>query len=202
MMTPDEIVDLLKFCAGYDHRHLTVEETEAWHRAIGHLDLEAAKEAVVAYYADHDERVKPAHIHVRCRPPASRLPSSVPVPAKVDVAEGVTMVGAERIRQAVAKARAANQARRDRVLRHPDLAARLREPPLSFPDPGMWDGFVPPAECQDETPEAVHSTAGVPNAKGRRTGPREQNDSPRRLALVDICAEAMRRERATADGAA
>lgn len=64
--------------------------------------------------------------------------------------------------------------RRERVLAHPDLAARLTERPLKFARPDVWNGFVPPKY--------------VPSRDGQRI-----NDSPYRIALVDICAEAHRR---------
>lgn len=205
-MTLDEIADLLEFCAGYDHRRLdddrAEDEAEKWHLALGRLELEDAKAAVVDYYTTQSERIRPAHIYNRCRPPASRHPSSTPVPPRVDVAEGVTMVGAERGRQLAAEARAANQARRERVLRYPDLARRLCEEPLGYKFPEQWNGFVAPADCQDETPESLRSPNGFPNPGWTMTGRTRRNDSPRRAALVDICAEAMRRERETQDGVA
>lgn len=37
-----------------------------------------------------------------------------------------------------------NQARRTRVLAHPDLAQRLCDRPYSLPTPEMWTGYVPP----------------------------------------------------------
>lgn len=64
-------------------------------------------------------------------------------------------------------------ARRSRVLRYPDLAAKLTEPPLSYSKPEHWNGFVPPREYNGQI-----------------------NASPRRKALVELCAEAMRREQA------
>lgn len=98
----------------------------------------------------------------------------------------------------IARAQAANQARRERVLRHPDLARRLTEPPLGYKFPEQWNGFVPPAELQDEMPEGLHSSAldgGYPNQHGKRTGGTRPNPSERRKALVAICAEALKRER-------
>lgn len=76
-----------------------------------------------------------------------------------------------------AQARAAAQARRARVLAHPDLADRLTEQPLSYTRPDQWNGYVPP------------DTDAIPTGGGY-----VRNDSPRRAVLVDICAEALRRE--------
>ncbi|GAA2092410.1 hypothetical protein [Actinomadura alba] len=64
--------------------------------------------------------------------------------------------------------------RRERVLAHPDLAHRLTQRPLRFARPEAWNGYVPPKF--------------VPSRDGYRI-----NDSPYRIALVDICSEAMRR---------
>ncbi len=62
------------------------------------------------------------------------------------------------------------------VLAHPDLAAKLCQPPLSYQRPEQWNGFVPPEYFN-----------GRPN------------DSPRRAALVAIIAEAQSR-RTIAEG--
>lgn len=202
-MTEDEIVELLTFTSThYDHRHVTAEETEAWQRALWRLDLEDAKAAVAEHYAWNRERVMPADVNGICRPPAARHPSSAPVPARLDVAEGVSVLGASKVRKALAEAHAGNQSRRARVLKYADLARRLCEPPLSYKFPEQWNGFVPPAELQDEIPEVLHSSA--PNVAHKMTGTRKRNNAPQRAALVDICAEAMCREekRAAENGGA
>lgn len=78
-------------------------------------------------------------------------------------------------RVTVARAHEAAQARRARVLAHDDLRAALCLPPLAYERPEQWSGYVPP-----------------------QTWPRRHGDglnaSPRRVALVDIAAEAFRRE--------
>ena len=63
------------------------------------------------------------------------------------------------------------QNRRAAVLKHADLAARLTQPPLSYGRPDQWTGYIPPAMW-----------AGWPN------------DSRRRAVLVEVAAEAWRRE--------
>lgn len=83
---------------------------------------------------------------------------------------------AEQLAAIQAKAAAEVAERRERVLRYPDLAERLTQRPINFTKPELWNGFVPPKE--------------VPTAEGY-----ELNDSPIRAALVEICAEAMRRDR-------
>lgn len=35
------------------------------------------------------------------------------------------------------------KARRARVLAHPDIAARLCDPPMRYPTPEMWTGYIP-----------------------------------------------------------
>jgi len=63
-----------------------------------------------------------------------------------------------------------NAERRRAVLAHPDLAARLTEPPLAYSDPSRWTGYIPPEMWQQ-----------LPNR------------SPRRTALVEIYEEALSR---------
>lgn len=65
--------------------------------------------------------------------------------------------------------------RRARVLRYPDLAARLTQRPLEFSTPEKWNGYVPPKT--------------VPTLDGYKP-----NDSATRAVLVEICAEALRRD--------
>jgi len=64
---------------------------------------------------------------------------------------------------------------RDRVLRYPDLAARLCKPPINFDRPTQWTGYVPPAFYGQQI-----------------------NVSPRRDVLVDLIEEARRRDAETA----
>ncbi|MFG1857498.1 hypothetical protein ACGFJT_37080 [Actinomadura geliboluensis] len=61
---------------------------------------------------------------------------------------------------------------RGSVLRYPDLAAKLREPPLKFRRPEQWNGYIPPDTC-----------GSAPNL------------SPRRDALIVLVEEAARRDR-------
>lgn len=82
---------------------------------------------------------------------------------------------AEQIARIQARAVSEVAERRARVLRHPDLAARLTRRPLEFTSPEKWNGFVPPKT--------------VPTLDGWKP-----NDSAARAALVEICAEALRRD--------
>ncbi len=45
----------------------------------------------------------------------------------------------------MAEAQRAAAHRRGLVLRYPDLAAKLTEPPIGFTRPEMWNGYIPPA---------------------------------------------------------
>lgn len=71
----------------------------------------------------------------------------------------------------MARAKAENAERRRRVLAHADLAARLTLPPYRLRSPEMWTGFVPPRIWQGQ-----------------------MNPSPIRRQLIEIAAEAYRRE--------
>jgi hypothetical protein len=66
------------------------------------------------------------------------------------------------------------EALRDLVLKHPDLADRLTAWPVSHTTPQIWNGYIPPLMTCAE--------GGVHNA------------SPRRAALIEICADAMERD--------
>ena len=66
----------------------------------------------------------------------------------------------------------ANAARRALILRHPDIATRLTKQPLNFTAPEYWNGSLPP-ELWNQV----------------------RNDSPRRPALLEMVAEAEKRER-------
>lgn len=74
-------------------------------------------------------------------------------------------------------------ARRERVLKQPDLARLLCEPPLSLPTPEMWTGYIPPAE--------------VPNNSEFR--PYKPNKSPIRRQLIEVCNLVAERESAEAE---
>lgn len=60
--------------------------------------------------------------------------------------------------------------RRAAVLRWPDLAARLTEPPIGHTTPEQWTGYIPPSHWN-----------GAPNT------------APARPALLNLVAEAERR---------
>lgn len=70
-----------------------------------------------------------------------------------------------------AEEKAICQARRDRVLAHPDIAALLCRPPFSASNPLFWSGYIPPKYHQGKV-----------------------NDSPVRKQLIRICEMVAERE--------
>lgn len=103
-------------------------------------------------------------------------------------------------RTAMANSRAESAARRARVLAHEDLAKRLTEPPLRLSNPQRWSGWIPPRTLAEDT--CAECARDRRACRGRPHLARV-NDSPYRRALVEIAAEALRRETAAdAAGAA
>ncbi|MFF5404576.1 hypothetical protein ACFY8K_16955 [Streptomyces misionensis] len=87
------------------------------------------------------------------------------------------------IKQARTNAHAENARRRALVLKHPDLAERLTQPPINHITPQHWTGYVPPAHD--------------PENYG---GGRPINTSPIRAALAALVEEAERRASAAHRG--
>lgn len=77
-------------------------------------------------------------------------------------------------RDAIATSSESSADRRYRVLQHDDLRAQLMDRPFGITDPDRWNGWIPPRLDQ-------HGNL---------------NTSPVRRQLVEIAAEAMRREQA------
>lgn len=77
------------------------------------------------------------------------------------------------MKQARAAGAAENKRRRALVLKYPDLAERLTQPPIRHTTPEHWTGYVPPA----------HDAYGI-------GGGQPINTSPVRAALVALVAEA------------
>jgi len=98
------------------------------------------------------------------------------------------------LRQIVAEAKRRNMIRRERVLRYPDLAKLLTEPPLNYDRPDQWNGYVPPRDGAFADPEVLRSPLGEPNRHGKRTQHRGSYDSLARQALVKICSTARQRD--------
>lgn len=94
---------------------------------------------------------------------------------------------AAQLREDVARTRAENAERRARVMRYPDLVARLAR----VKDPDTWSGYIPPRT----DPEAACPTCtadGVPCTHRGHTS--RANRSYVRRELVAIAAEALRRD--------
>ena len=61
-MDKSDVVLLLAFAGTYDYRKVGDADIEAWHLAVGDLDLEDAKAAVVAHYRNTADRMMPFHV--------------------------------------------------------------------------------------------------------------------------------------------
>lgn len=61
-MDKSEVVLLLAFAGTYDYRKVGDADIEAWHLAVGDLDFEDAKAAVVAHYRNTADRMMPFHV--------------------------------------------------------------------------------------------------------------------------------------------
>jgi hypothetical protein len=99
------------------------------------------------------------------------------------------------VRLAVRTSLEATAARRARVLRHPDIAQRLLDPPLRYSRPEVWNGYIPPATGP--------YGAKWPDDRGRGYGVDDApNTSPCRAALIDVLRAVLAREQeATSDAA-
>jgi hypothetical protein len=97
--------------------------------------------------------------------------------------------------EARARSKQESSARQARVLAHPDLARRLTDPPLKLSDPGRWSGWIPPKTLAEEACKSCDGGDPRPACRGWPHRSR-LNDSPVRRQLVEIAAEAMRREQA------
>lgn len=102
-----------------------------------------------------------------------------------------------------AKAKASCRERRGAVLRYPDLAARLCQPPLNFRRPDNWNGFIPPhIAVVDDDGERLRQTMQARNGRlsfwcnphGKRSPGDVVNDSACRTVLLEISMEAWKRE--------
>lgn len=81
------------------------------------------------------------------------------------------------IKHHMAEAQRAAAYRRALVLRYPDLAAKLAEPPIGHSSPEKWNGYIPPAtDCSGAMNTArcrPALTALVAEAERRRVQPQE-----------------------------
>lgn len=61
-MDKSDVVLLLAFAGTYDYRKVGDADIEAWYLAVGDLDIDDAKDAVVAHYRNTTDRLMPAHL--------------------------------------------------------------------------------------------------------------------------------------------
>ncbi|GIH98106.1 zinc finger domain-containing protein [Planobispora takensis] len=80
-MTIEETADILALCAGYDSRRVGEADILAWHRAIGDLLFEQAREAVFEHYTNSRERIMPADVRTRVKIMRARQIERAPIPA-------------------------------------------------------------------------------------------------------------------------
>lgn len=66
-MNKVEIARLLTIASMIDNRTVGPETVEEWHRVIGHLEFDPAREAVEAHFRESTTYLLPAHVtgHVR-----------------------------------------------------------------------------------------------------------------------------------------
>lgn len=79
-MNIEETADILALCAGYDNRRVGEADILAWHRVIGDLLFEQAREAVFAHYTDSRERIMPADVRNRVKIMRARQIERAPIP--------------------------------------------------------------------------------------------------------------------------
>jgi hypothetical protein len=183
-MSPAEIIDLLTFAAAYDQRTVGQGDVAAWHSALFKLDLDEAHEAVISHYRESTQRIMPADIYRRCRPPALRHLSAVPDPVPA-IRQAPDPDRWRRMWEAaLTEAAAAGESRRALVLGakppegdgSPPLSARLLAEPLGYAYASQWNGFIPPEMFNGE-----------------------RNRSPRRDALLALVEDALALESAEGD---
>lgn len=176
-MTPQEIIDLLSVAAGYDRRTIGQADVEAWRLALDdprvpNISLEEAVDAIILHYRDTTDFVMPAHILTRVKAHRAATLAQIMPAHPADTTLAYRDVEALWQRE-YAEAMARRDANRAAVLAHPDLAERLTQPPLKYPQPEQWHGGI-----------------------GPETWNGSRNDSPRHAALAELVAEAMRRAEA------
>lgn len=64
---PSDVATLLAFAAAFDRRTLGEADVLAWHTVLADVDLDDARQAVSAHYADTRDWIMPADIRQRVR---------------------------------------------------------------------------------------------------------------------------------------
>jgi len=103
-VTPAQTAALLAVCAAYDARTVGDADVAAWTAVLDGVDPADARDAVIAWYRDHRERIMPADVvaHAR-RARAARLaahPEPVPDADPGDPAAYIAALRAGRARAA------------------------------------------------------------------------------------------------------
>lgn len=80
-MTDDQIIDLLTCAAAYDRRTVGDADVDAWLAAIGDLDFQDARAAVIAHYTESSDWLMPVHIKRRVTAMRSRRLTDTLMPA-------------------------------------------------------------------------------------------------------------------------
>lgn len=118
-MTPAETAKVLAKASAYDQRTVGEMDVHAWHEVLHDLHLGDALEAVGRHYAEHTERIMPAHVR--------RLALTIDRDRR--------RAGREETERAERLALEADPTRRDRSAEVRELIARLRyELPDGDPD--------------------------------------------------------------------
>jgi hypothetical protein len=79
-VTPTEIGQLLAYAAAFDKRTVGEADVIAWHDVLSDLHYDRAKDAIRAWYADHDTMIMPANVRRAVKaatPPWARPASEV-----------------------------------------------------------------------------------------------------------------------------
>jgi hypothetical protein len=79
-MTLSEICDLLSVIGAFDRRALGDADGHSWHAAIGDLDYEDARQAVIAHYSESTEWIMPGHVRQRVMEPRLRRLRDTEIP--------------------------------------------------------------------------------------------------------------------------
>jgi len=80
-VTDDEIIDLLTCAAAYDRRTAGDADVDAWLAAIGDLDFQDARQAVIAHYTESSDWLMPVHIKRRVAAMRARRVTDTRMPA-------------------------------------------------------------------------------------------------------------------------
>lgn len=66
-MTLDETIDLLSVAAAFDRRTTGESDVIAWHAALGDLDFDDSRAAVIGHYRESRDWVMPADVRIRVK---------------------------------------------------------------------------------------------------------------------------------------